>query len=72
MGAYDPPAGEVFSAESVAAYSDAAANERARVEQRLRGAQRRIVDAEELLRRLDALAGGSSGPDHRAGALEAR
>jgi hypothetical protein len=52
-----------FSRTSVEAYAVAALAERDRVVERLEAARQRCKDAQALLRRLDALAGGAAGPD---------
>jgi hypothetical protein len=54
-----------YTRTSVEEYLAAAMAERDRVEQRLEAARRRCSDAEELLGRLDALAGGAAGPHDR-------
>jgi hypothetical protein len=54
---------ESFRRASVEAYVVAALAERDRVVERLDAAQLRCKDAQNLLRRLDALAGGAAGPD---------
>ena len=57
-----------YTRASVEEYLAATTEERDRIEQRLEAARRRCSDAEELLRRLDVLAGGAAGPHDRGGA----